>query len=67
MTRHELIALLLRMKGHRKQTELAAELDVTPQFLGDVFANRRDPGKKILSKLGLEKVVTYQHIKGKKK
>lgn len=62
-----MIAILLRKKGDRGQVELAIDLGVSPQYLGDVLANRRDPGKAILSSLGIEKIITYQYMNGKKK
>ena len=33
---------------------------MSPQYLTDVLAQRRDPGLKVLHALGFEKVVTYR-------
>lgn len=67
MTRDDVIQILLRKKGDREQVELAIDLGISAQYLGDVLGGRRDPGKGILSPLGLEKVLSYQYVKGRKK
>lgn len=67
MTRNELIAMLLEMKGDGKQIDLAAKLGVTPQYLGDVLAGKREPGEKILKTLRLERVVSYCPVKPARK
>jgi transcriptional regulator with XRE-family HTH domain len=36
------------------QAQYAKSIGVSPQFLSDVYAMRRDPGEKILSALGIE-------------
>ena len=49
------VVLLLRDKlNGRTQADLAAEMDITPQYLSDVLSGRRDPGPKILEYLGLK-------------
>jgi transcriptional regulator with XRE-family HTH domain len=49
------IALQLRDKLEgRTQVDLAAEMEITPQYLSDVLSGRRDPGPKILEYLGLK-------------
>jgi len=42
------------------QKALAKKWGITPQYLSDVLARRRDPGKSILRNLGLEKQVEYK-------
>jgi len=49
------IAAQLREKLEgRTQADLAAEMEITPQYLSDVLSGRRDPGKAILKYLGLK-------------
>jgi transcriptional regulator with XRE-family HTH domain len=65
MTRDKLIAMLLRIKGKRTQLQLAEELGVSPQYIGDVLAGNREPGKKVLDALKLERVVMYKPVSAK--
>lgn len=57
----------LREVLHQKSVEagsqkaLAAQLGVSPQYLGDVLNGKREPGESILEALGLCKVVHYAH------
>jgi transcriptional regulator with XRE-family HTH domain len=67
MTRDKLIAMLLRMKGKRTQIQLANQLGVSPQYLGDVLAGKREPGKTILDALKLERMVMYKPVSAKEK
>jgi transcriptional regulator with XRE-family HTH domain len=67
MNRDDVIQRLQLMKGERMQTELAIDLGISAQYLGDVLSGKRDPGKAILDALRLEKVISYQPLKGKRK
>ena len=67
MTRDKLIAMLLRMKGKRTQIQLANQLGVSTQYLGDVLAGKREPGKTILDALKLERMVMYKPVSAKEK
>jgi len=62
MTREQLVEMLLKMKGDGKQTELALRLGISPQYLNDVLAGTRHPGKLLLAVLGLKKVIEYRAI-----
>lgn len=55
----DVVAMLKHRQRDRSVRQLAAELEITPQYLGDVFKGFREPGEKILSKLGLERQVVY--------
>jgi len=46
----------------KTQTALAAEWGISVQYIRDVLAGRRDPGKSILKALGYERVVLYRPI-----
>lgn len=47
--------------GAGSQKALAAQLGVSPQYLGDVLNGKREPGESILEALGLRKVACYAH------
>lgn len=66
MTRNVVIQMLILRKGERTQVELATDLGVSAQYLGDVLAGRRDPGKAILNAMGLEKIVDYRQKQRRK-
>lgn len=44
----------------QSQKELAAELGISPGFLGDIVQGRRPPSDRVIGALGLERVVTYR-------
>lgn len=46
--------------GARFASEVADQLNVSPQYLHDFLKGRRQPGKKILTALGLQKVIIYK-------
>jgi transcriptional regulator with XRE-family HTH domain len=48
LTVEGLIALMKDVQGGKKQQEFASDLGVSPQYLSDVYNQRRDPGPKIL-------------------
>lgn len=50
---------VLSEKAKPTQIAWAKSHGVSPAYVSDVIAGRREPGKKILKALGLEKVVTY--------
>lgn len=58
------IRLLRESLDGRSQSEMARKIGVSPQYLHDVLNERRGPGDKILTYLGIEKVVTYRKRKG---
>lgn len=47
------IELLRKRQGGRKQTEVARELGVSPQYLHDVLSGNRKPSDRILEYVGL--------------
>lgn len=51
------IEQIIEARGTQKAA--AESLGVSSQFLSDILKGRRDPGKKILDKLGLESSVVY--------
>lgn len=61
MTKSELIEHLRQLLAEAgTQKELAARLGVSAAYLGDVLLGRKEPGKKLLAALGVERVVIYR-------
>jgi len=56
---NEPVVMLRQRQGKRSQRELAREMGISAAYLTDLYKGRRAPGDKVLSYLGLEKVVTY--------
>ena len=46
------------------QAAVAKSLDVSPAYLSDVLAGRREPGPKLLRALGLERRTVYEPTNG---
>jgi transcriptional regulator with XRE-family HTH domain len=59
------LSILRERVESKSQRAVAQELGVSPQYLCDVLAERREPGKSILDALGLEKKVSYRKINGR--
>lgn len=53
-TKSDVAALLREIQGDRTQTEFAAEIGVSFQYLNDVLHQRRGPGPAILNYLGMK-------------
>lgn len=49
-----MIRRLEARRGNRTQRALAEEMDISPAYLCDVLAGRRDPGPSILKFVDLE-------------
>lgn len=62
LTREQVIRLLREMKGSSSQTDLARRLNVSPMYVSDLLNGKRDPGEKVLVKLGLERVIRYKRV-----
>lgn len=63
MNRDKLIKRLEKLQGERSRQELAASLEISPAYLSDIFNGNREPGPKLLEKLGLVRIVTYAEAK----
>lgn len=55
----EIPDLLRKRQGDKSQKELADELGISPQHLGDMLKGNRMPGKALRRRIGIEKRVTY--------
>jgi transcriptional regulator with XRE-family HTH domain len=59
----KILELLEKKLEGRKASEVAAEMDVSVQFLSMVRHGKRPPSETILKWLGLDKVITYRKRK----
>jgi DNA-binding XRE family transcriptional regulator len=57
MDNQDVVELLRKRLDIKSQTEIAKEIDVTPQFIYDVLRGARQPSDKILAYLGLERKI----------
>lgn len=53
-TKDDVVKRLKSLQGGQTQSQFAAKMDVTQQYLNDVLLGNRKPGKKILGYLGFE-------------
>lgn len=49
------------LEEHHGYTGLAKHLGISTAYLNDIVHGRREPGKKILDALKLERITTYEH------
>ena len=55
----EIPELLRRKQGDRSQKELAEELGISPQHLGDLLQGYRMPGKALRKRIGIDKRIVF--------
>ena len=58
-TIEELIAIMKRIQGEKTLTKFAAELDLSKQYLSNVYNRHKDPSERLLGKLGFRRQTTY--------
>jgi len=58
-TIEELIAIMKRVQGERTLTEFAAELDMSKQYICNVYNRHKEPSERLLEKLGFARQTTY--------
>ena len=60
LTREEVVSLMRSLQGDRTAAAFAEELEISPSYLSDIYAGKRDPGPSVLEKLGFETVTVYK-------
>jgi hypothetical protein len=55
----ELLKVLKEIQGKQSQKEFANALNVSPQYLNDVYSARTPPGPTILDALGIQSRTVY--------
>ena len=58
-TIEELLAIMKRVQGEKTLTEFAADMEVSKQYLCNVYSRRKEPSERILAKLGFTRQTTY--------
>jgi transcriptional regulator with XRE-family HTH domain len=51
-TVEDLLAIMRRAQGEKTLTQFAAELDLSKQYLSNVYNRRKEPSERLLDKLG---------------
>lgn len=59
MTADQFIAFLRKQQGEMTAKAFAASLNVSPQYLSDIYSNRREPGEAITSALNVQRETRY--------
>ncbi|HVN19115.1 MAG TPA: helix-turn-helix transcriptional regulator [Dongiaceae bacterium] len=55
----ELLEIMKRVQGDKTLTEFAADLDVSKQYLSNVFNRHKEPSERLLGKLGFTRQTVY--------
>jgi hypothetical protein len=58
-TIEELLAIMKRVQGEKTLTEFAEELDMSKQYLSNVFNRHKEPSERLLEKLGFARQTAY--------
>lgn len=58
-TIEELLAIMKRIQGEKTLTEFAAELDMSKQYLSNVYNRHKEPSERLLEKLGFTRQTAY--------
>ena len=58
-TIEELLAIMKRVQGDKTLTEFAADLDVSKQYLSNVYNRHKEPSERLLGKLGFTRQMAY--------
>jgi len=58
-TIEELLAIMKRVQGEKTLTEFAAQLDLSKQYVSNVYNRRKEPSERLLDKLGFQRQTTY--------
>jgi hypothetical protein len=58
-TIEELIAIMKRVQGEKTLTKFAEELDMSKQYLSNVYNRHKEPSERLLDKLGFTRQTTY--------
>jgi hypothetical protein len=71
-TIEELLAIMKRVQGEKTLTEFAAELDMSKQYISNVYNGHKEPSERLLKKLGFTRQTAYARSstaanRGKKK
>jgi hypothetical protein len=58
-TIEDLLAIMKRVQGEKTLTQFAAELDLSKQYVSNVYNRRKAPSERLLDELGFARQTTY--------
>jgi hypothetical protein len=58
----ELLALMKKLQGEKTNTEYAADLGISKQYLGDLYSGRKIPSATVSAAFGFEQKVETRYI-----
>ena len=58
-TIEDLLAIMKRIQGEKTLTQFAGELDLSKQYLSNVYNRHKEPSQRLLDKLGFARQTTY--------
>jgi hypothetical protein len=62
LTVEELLALMKKIQGEKTNTEFAAHLGISKQYLGDLYSGRKIPSDTVSGVFGFEQKVVTRYI-----
>jgi hypothetical protein len=62
LTVAELLALMKKIQGEKTNTEFAAELGISKQYLTDMYSGRKAPSTTVSSQLGFQQQTITRYI-----
>jgi transcriptional regulator with XRE-family HTH domain len=61
-TIEELLAIMKRIQGEKTLTEFAADLEISKQYLSNVYNGHKEPSERLLGKLGFTRQTAYLRL-----
>ena len=58
-TIEELLEIMKRVQGDKTLTEFAADLELSKQYLSNVYNRHKEPSERLLGKLGFTRQTAY--------
>jgi hypothetical protein len=62
LTVEELLALMKKIQGEKTNTEFAADLGISKQYLSDLYSGRKIPSDTVSSAFGFEQKVLTRYV-----
>ena len=62
LTVEELLALMKKIQGEKTNTEFAANLGISKQYLSDLYSGRKIPSDTVSGALGFEQKVETRYV-----
>jgi len=62
LTVDELLALMKKLQGEKTNTEFAADLGISKQYLGDLYSGRKIPSATVSAAFGFEQKVETRYV-----